>query len=299
MKIPSSLSFGLKLTLQLAPYRTIAFLYAVFVILNGFMLIVYERDVPDSNLQSVYNGFWTMAITQATVGYGDFMPTTDMGRILAVLTAGAAIVFNSLVLTISLRKLKLTIKEVQFLVQVRQRKKLPAAEVVTLLQRWVRLRLARKHGVAARFELLLKYISAVDDFKVMRRRVFQKDRRELKQVLQGTSNRVGQQLKESIKRYQRLVRYASVLADISTKQVAITSKLMLLKRRLLLIMELDKSPRVHRIRRKGQHMATNAKRKQASELAFRHMLHHRFGSRCQTEAGRASTTVGDGTPARR
>lgn len=295
MKIPSALRFRLKSTLQRAPYQTIALLYTAFVLLNGLMLIVYERGVPGSDLVSAYSGIWAMAITQATVGYGDLVPNTDMGRILAVLAAGAAIASNSLVLTVSLRKLKLTVKEVQYLVQVRQRNQLPAAEVVTLLQRWIRLRLARKHGSPGRFELLLRYIWAVEDFKVMRRRVFQKDRRELEQVMQGTTSRVGQQLDESIRRYRWLVRYARNLAEMSTKQVSITSKLLVLRRRVLLLVESDRSPRTHRIGRKGTSVVTSAKRKQASELAYRHMLQHRFGVRCQTEAGRASTT-GEGTP---
>ena len=164
-KIPSALRFRLKATLRRTPYQTVVLLYAGFVMLNGLMLTVYERGAQGSRLDSVYDSIWNMAITQATVGYGDFVPITDMGRILAVLAAGAGIISNSLVLTVSLRKLKLGLKEVQFLVQVRQRKKLPAEEAVTLLQRWVRLRLARKHRQSGRFELLLRYIWAVRSSK--------------------------------------------------------------------------------------------------------------------------------------
>jgi len=295
MRIPSALRFRLKSTLQRAPYQTIGLVYTAFVLLNGLMLVVYERGVSGSELVSAYSGIWTMAITQATVGYGDSVPITDIGRILVVLAAGAAFVSNSLVLTVSLRKLKLTVKEVQCLVQVRQRKQLPAKEAVTLLQRWIRLRLARKHGFPARFKLLLRYIWAVEDFKVMRRRVFQKDRRELEQIMEGTKNRVGQQLDESIRRYKRLAQYARKLADMSTKQVSITSKLLILKRKLMLLTDSDKSPRTRRIGRTCTNLVTSAKRKQASELAYRHMLQHRFGMRSQTEAGQASTT-GEGTP---
>jgi hypothetical protein len=44
----------------------------------------------------LYNAFWLMIITSTSVGYGDVVPTTSMGRLIACLSALAGLVFTSL-----------------------------------------------------------------------------------------------------------------------------------------------------------------------------------------------------------
>ena len=292
--MPSSFKYRLKEILRQKPYQTVVLLYVAFVMVNGLVLVVYERNSSLSHIQSVYNGIWTTAITQNTVGYGDFVPSTDLGRILSVLAASAAILTNSLVLTISLRKLKLTVEEAKFLAAVKGRKHLPTEEVVILLQRWIRLKQARKAGFCKRFPLLLRYMLAVEDFKVRRRRVFQHDSQELDQVIHAASLKMHAILNEAISRYRFLQQYKGTLDDISTKQVQITSKILILRRRLMLLNERDRSPRIHRCNRKGMSFSTSAKRKMASDLAYRHMIEHRFGSKRYSEAQRPSVQLYSG-----
>ena len=65
-------------------------LLAVVVILL-YLLVYVERQDPDSNIKSFSDAYWLMIITLTTVGYGDFYPSTTMGRLI-----GHVFVFGSL-----------------------------------------------------------------------------------------------------------------------------------------------------------------------------------------------------------
>jgi len=63
-------------------YLLIAFLFYVLIIcLIGYI----ESLSPDSNIKSISDAFWYAIVTLTTVGYGDFFPTTPMGKILGLL----------------------------------------------------------------------------------------------------------------------------------------------------------------------------------------------------------------------
>lgn len=59
------------------------------------MLMLFERYV-DSNFESIYTCIWNVIITLTTVGYGDFYPKTNSGRLVGILTAFWGVFFVSL-----------------------------------------------------------------------------------------------------------------------------------------------------------------------------------------------------------
>jgi voltage-gated potassium channel len=72
-----------------------ALLYAVlFVYVEALSVYAVERGAPGATLVSFGNTVWWACVTIATVGYGDFVPVTVPGRILAVMlmAGGLAII---------------------------------------------------------------------------------------------------------------------------------------------------------------------------------------------------------------
>lgn len=59
------------------------------------MLMLFERYV-DTNFESIYTCIWNVIITLTTVGYGDFYPKTNCGRLVGILTAFWGVFFVSL-----------------------------------------------------------------------------------------------------------------------------------------------------------------------------------------------------------
>lgn len=54
--------------------------YIIFMLIIDYILLVYEKDVEGSNIQSYGDTIWYMLVTLTSVGYGDIVPTTFVGR---------------------------------------------------------------------------------------------------------------------------------------------------------------------------------------------------------------------------
>ncbi|MFQ5964023.1 MAG: ion transporter [Candidatus Scalinduaceae bacterium] len=62
------------------------------VIVSSTFIYVIEKGVPRGNFQSLSDAMWWSFVTITTVGYGDKVPVTDAGRIIAVLLMLCAVV---------------------------------------------------------------------------------------------------------------------------------------------------------------------------------------------------------------
>ena len=63
-----------------------------FVFLNGILFYYVEKDV-NGNLQGVLDGIWWAVATVTTVGYGDIVPVTTLGKVhgIFMMLSGTAI----------------------------------------------------------------------------------------------------------------------------------------------------------------------------------------------------------------
>ena len=56
---------------------------SVIVVLSADLFIVFEKGVPGSEFTTFSDAIWFSVVTVATIGYGDIVPVTIEGRILA------------------------------------------------------------------------------------------------------------------------------------------------------------------------------------------------------------------------
>ena len=66
---------------KLIPLLVIA---ASAVILGAVLIYFVESNQPDSQINSPLDAVWWTVATVTTVGYGDIVPVTDVGRILSI-----------------------------------------------------------------------------------------------------------------------------------------------------------------------------------------------------------------------
>lgn len=68
----------------------------------GVLIVPVERFNPVSPIQNYKDGLWWSVQTLTTVGYGDVVPVTDLGRLIGVLMQiVGAVMFGSLIAIIS------------------------------------------------------------------------------------------------------------------------------------------------------------------------------------------------------
>ena len=54
--------------------------YIVFMFILDFILLHHERGIEGSNIHTYGDAVWYMLVTLTSVGYGDIVPVTFMGR---------------------------------------------------------------------------------------------------------------------------------------------------------------------------------------------------------------------------
>jgi voltage-gated potassium channel len=71
-----------------------AYLTLILLIGGSLLVVSFERGQPGSNIKTFGQGLWWGLVTIATVGYGDYVPITWQGRVVAslMIAAGVALV---------------------------------------------------------------------------------------------------------------------------------------------------------------------------------------------------------------
>jgi voltage-gated potassium channel len=60
------------------------FTSAGIIVIGSFVIFSVESQHPDSQINSMLDAVWWTVATVTTVGYGDIVPVTDTGKIVAI-----------------------------------------------------------------------------------------------------------------------------------------------------------------------------------------------------------------------
>jgi len=95
----ASYLFSLKALMKKKPYTVLLTSLVLSVALFGFTLRIFERPLSEAsgqNFDAISNSFWVTLITMTTVGYGDFFPKSNTGRLVGIIIAFWGVLFVSL-----------------------------------------------------------------------------------------------------------------------------------------------------------------------------------------------------------
>ena len=73
---------------------------ALVVISGSIMIFSLESGQPDSEINSMLDAVWWTVATVTTVGYGDIVPVTELGRIVAIFYMFFGITFLAISLSV-------------------------------------------------------------------------------------------------------------------------------------------------------------------------------------------------------
>ena len=66
------------------PIFSVLIASAIIVIIGSFTIYSVESGHPDSQINSMLDAVWWTVATVTTVGYGDVVPVTEIGKIVAI-----------------------------------------------------------------------------------------------------------------------------------------------------------------------------------------------------------------------
>uniref|UniRef100_A0A1I8BKF5 CaMBD domain-containing protein n=2 Tax=Meloidogyne hapla TaxID=6305 RepID=A0A1I8BKF5_MELHA len=116
-RVKTDAKFILKTLMTICPGTVLMLFTASLWMIGGYILRLCERhnSIEDPTLsfhaekhQSYLNSLWLVAVTFLSIGYGDIVPNTQCGRIMAVVTGILGTCTSSMVVAVIARKLELT-----------------------------------------------------------------------------------------------------------------------------------------------------------------------------------------------
>jgi hypothetical protein len=101
----TSLHYSMKANMTKAPQNAYLILFLIILGYCSYCLRIFERvldEVSGKNFSSYWNTIWCLIITMTTVGYGDFFPSSLLGRLIGIMACTCGIfLISMLIVTIS------------------------------------------------------------------------------------------------------------------------------------------------------------------------------------------------------
>ena len=139
--------FVLKCYLTAYSLKLVLGVYTAIVIISGISVYVFEKGTPSLDFDDVVNGLWIVAITQATVGYGEIAPITYFGRVTMITSCFIGTFILAIIIGLSSSTMSLNLTECTMyseLVYAKYKRRYTKGAVL-IIQKWWKLMLMRIH----------------------------------------------------------------------------------------------------------------------------------------------------------
>jgi voltage-gated potassium channel len=82
---------------------TLLMFAAIVVFVSGILIYIMEANNPESPIDTLFEAFYWSVVTISTVGYGDFVPKTEAGQVVAmfIIVSGIAVLSFSTSIVVS------------------------------------------------------------------------------------------------------------------------------------------------------------------------------------------------------
>ena len=150
-KIPNSMLFKLKGLFNQYALVCILTINLMNLTIGGFLIHMVERSLEESDgeMSQVTNGFWLVEISERTIGYGDLVPQTHIGRVLVIIYVIVGICNLSTAVGLVFSYIQLSSRELKLASRLNNTQHLNKGlrtRAVTLIQTYWKLQLKRKSG---------------------------------------------------------------------------------------------------------------------------------------------------------
>ena len=146
--IKNPYKFSIKSIIKENPILYLIFVFGISTVLLGILLRIYERSMPDSRFAYIWNGIWLISVTQSTIGYGDIVPDSHLGRIICVYASFFGTFMYSYMIMYVKNLFNFKENEAELFNKVYQKctaRKRLAIHAIKFLQSWWRMKLSRKN----------------------------------------------------------------------------------------------------------------------------------------------------------
>ena len=115
--------------------------YGFVLLISGLCIFVFEKGSEEDSFSSVENGLWIAAITQSTVGYGEFQASTYFGESLTVITCFIGNFILSIIISLAQSTMNLNLTECTLYSEIvyAKKKRQYYKQAAVMIQKWWRL----------------------------------------------------------------------------------------------------------------------------------------------------------------
>lgn len=232
LNIDGPLKFSLKSYIKTYPILSIIAVSLLGLILNGLSLRVYEKSAPGLAFHSVWDQFYLLSMSQTTVGYGDTVPKSHIGRTICVLS-GLFGVFLYSYMVFSITKIaELNPQENRLYNIVKyeyDNKTALKPNASLLLQKWWKLIFKRKKKIGNRFLELCNFCKQLQKFQFAKNKLEKSHRLSQKENLLKAQKNIENKMKNCLKYLKPFGEYEELGKGLAQEEEKILGKIQEIK----------------------------------------------------------------------